>query len=241
MLDRPSSPNEGASDQVLRWPTRRSREWTEAFLRSARSNANITAVVAIGSGVRHDVPSADVDLVVICKDPHVFNAAAPMEVDLRTYSRVEVDVQLKSGNDMLGWAVRFGRVLFQRDCFWDEVVRSWRHRLPLPSSKLARERAAAAFRHLTNVFKAGDADAAHEQALSYLTHLARAELLDRGVYPASRPELAEQLRGIGSARLAEWLDRLLHGGSSGLSEIDALLNEERIRVARQPRQNPGSN
>jgi hypothetical protein len=142
---------------------------------------------------------------------------------LRAYSAADIDAQLNSGHDMLGWAVRFGRVLFQRDGFWDRVVDSWGQRLPLPSSKLARERAAAAYRHLTNVLQFGDADAAHEQGLSYVTHLARAELLDRGVYPASRPELAEQLRAIGDVRLAEWLDRLLSGESTELSQIDTLL------------------
>jgi len=76
---------------------------------------------------------------------------------------------------------------------------------------------------LTDVFQLGDTDAAHEQALSYLAHLARAELLDRGVYPASRPELAEQLRGIGNYRLAEWLDRLMGDESNELSQIQKLL------------------
>ena len=224
MLDRPPSPTEGTCAQVLRWPTRRSRDWTERFLHFARSNPNIIAVVAIGSAVRPRVPSADVDLLVICRDPHALNEDhPPMEVDLRAYSGGDVDVQLRSGHDMLGWAVRFGRILFQRNRFWDKIVQSWHDRLPLPSSKLARDRAAAAYRHATSLLQLGDADAAHEQALSYLTHLARAELLDRGVYPASRPELAEQLRGVGSFRLAERLDRLSHGGSIELSEIDALL------------------
>lgn len=219
----PPNPIEGVSGQVLRWPTRRSKEWTEAFLRSAWSNPNVIAVVAIGSAVRPDVASADLDLVVICRNPDALDETPPMEVDLRAYSGVDVDVQLKGGHDMLGWAVRFGRVLLQRECFWDAVVQSWRHRLPLPSSKLARERAAVAHRHLINLFKLGDADAAHEQALSYLTHLARAELLDREVYPASRPELPEQLRGVGKFRLAESLGRLLQGEETGLSEIDGLL------------------
>ena len=124
---------------------------------------------------------------------------------------------------MLSWAVRFGRVLFQRDGFWDEVIDLWRNRLPLPSAELARDRAATAYRRLTDVFQAGDEDAAHEQALSYVTHLARAELLDRGVYPASRPELAEQLRRIGQYRLAEWLERLLPDAPTELAHIHQLL------------------
>jgi hypothetical protein len=161
--------------------------------------------------------------VVICKDPDVLREVPPLEVDLRAYSTADIEARLQSGHDLLGWAVRFGRALFQRELFWDRLRDSWRLRLPLPSSKVARARAASAYRHLTDVFQLGDTDAAHEQALSYLAHLARAELLDRGVYPASRPELAEQLRGIGNYRLAEWLDRLMGDESNELSQIQKLL------------------
>jgi predicted nucleotidyltransferase len=185
-------------------------------------NGNILAVVAVGSAVRPDVPSADIDLAVICEDPSALKAVPPLEADLRAYPAAEVDSQLKSGHDMLGWAVRFGRVLYQRNSFWENIRNSWDHRLPLPSSKLSRKRATAAYRHLSTVVQFGDVDAAHEQALSYLTHLARAELLDSGVYPASRPELAGQLRVIGNLRLAEWLDRLLKGDLSELSQFGML-------------------
>jgi len=142
---------------------------------------------------------------------------------LRTYSAGDIDARLAKGHDMLGWAVKFGRVLFQRQCFWDQVVDSWRDRLPLPPSKVARGRAAAAYRRMTNLFKLGDADAMREQALSSLTHSARAELLERGVYPASRPELPEQLCKIGEFHLAGLLDRLLRDELAELSEIGALL------------------
>ena len=223
MLDKPATAREGTSGEVLRWPTPRSRDWTEALLGSAGSNPNIVAVVAVGSAVRPQVPSADIDLVVICRDPSALNVTPPLEVDLRAYSAADVDARLEAGEDVLGLAVKFGRVLFQRDRFWDRIVESWRDRLPLPCSKLARARAAAAYRRLTNVFQIGDTDAVREQALAYLTHLARAELLERGVYPASRPELPRQLRGIGHYRLAEGLDRLLHEVPDELSELDELL------------------
>ena len=222
MMEKSLSLTERASDQVLRWPTSRSRNWTSTFLDSAERNGNILAVVAVGSAVRADVPSADIDLVVICGDPALLKAVPPLEVDLRAYPAAKVDSQLRRGHDMLGWAVRFGRVLYQRNNCWEYIRSSWDHRLPLPSSKLSRERAAAAHRHLNTVVQFGDVDAAHEQALSYLTHLARAELLDGGVYPASRPELAGQLRVIGNFRLAEWLDRLLNGDLSELSQFGSL-------------------
>ncbi len=223
MLDKPLSPAEAPCGQVLRWPTARSRDWTNTFVESAECTANIIAVVAVGSAVRPRAPSADIDLVVICTGPDVLKVTPPLEVDLRGYSAAEIDTRLRSGHDLLCWAVMFGRVLYQREHFWDRVLSSWRHRLPLPSSKLARERAAAAYHHLTNVVELGDVDAAHEQAISYLTHLARAELLDTGIYPASRPELPEQLRAIGNFRLAESLDRLLRVQVTELSEIDELL------------------
>ena len=227
MLDRRMSPTEPACGEILRWPTARSRDWTIGFVDSARSNPDIIAVIAVGSAVRPRVPSTDIDLVVVCRDPNVLKETPPIEVDLRAYSAAEIDTRLKNGHDMLGWGVRFGRVLYQRDSFWDRVVNSCHQHLPLPSSKLARDRAAAAYRRLTNVVQLGDVDAAHEQALSYLTHLARAELVDRGIYPASRPELPEQLRAIGNVRLAEWLDRLLHVESAELSQIDELLKVAR--------------
>ena len=223
MLDKPVSPRERATDEVHRWPTPRARDWTNAFLDSAVSNPNIVAVVAVGSAVRPCVRSGDIDLVVICKGPTDIDQARPLEVDLRVYYIADIDARLESGHDLLGWAVKFGRVLFQREGFWDKVVESWRHRLPLPSPQLARVRAAAAYRHLTILYQLGDADAVREQALSYLTHSARAELLEAGVYPASRPELPEQLRGIGDFPLAGRLDRILQEDSAELSQVGGIL------------------
>jgi hypothetical protein len=76
---------------------------------------------------------------------------------------------------------------------------------------------------MRDLLQIGDADAAREQALSYLTHLARAELLEKGVYPASRPELPEQLRKIGDHHLARRLDCLLEDDTADLSQVDELL------------------
>ena len=49
---------------------------------------------------------------------------------------------------------------------------------------------------MTKVFEIDDFNAAEEQAISYLTHVARMQLLQRNVYPASRPELPAQLRDV---------------------------------------------
>lgn len=194
-----------------------------SLLTRSQSNPNIIAIVAVGSAVRPNVPSVDVDILAICSDPHLLKESPPIEVDLRTYSAKEINNKIEACHDMLIWAIMFGKVLFQRDDFWNHIVDSWRGQLPLPSAALALERARKVYRHLTAVIKVKDEDAVHEQALSYLTHLARAKLLLQGVYPASRPELASQVRAIGESQLAEWLDRLCVGKQVQLSEIERLM------------------
>jgi hypothetical protein len=217
------NPSGHAPAEVLRWPTERSRDWTCRLVDSARASRSINAVVAIGSAVRPDVASADLDLIVVRTDTRALDDTAPLEIDVRVYSMADVDAQIASGHDLLGWAVKFGRVLFQRDNYWDKLVNSWRDRLPLPSAAAARERAASAHRRLAKVLEFGDADASLEQAVSYLTHLARAELLDKGVYPASRPELPSQLRAIDRFQIAERLDSFLQNESPEMAQIDRLL------------------
>ncbi|MGH9447119.1 MAG: hypothetical protein ACRD3O_15495 [Terriglobia bacterium] len=223
MLEEPGSPIELASAEVLRWPTYRSKDWAVTFLDSARANANIVAIIGVGSAVRPGVSSSDLDMLVVCTDPSLVTSSRPLEVDLRAYSAAEIDSKLATGHDMLVWAVMFGRALFQRHSFWDDLVESWRHRLPLPSSTLARTRAAAAYRRMTNLLELGDVDAVREQAISYLTHLTRAELLEAGVYPASRPELPEQLREIGDYNLALRLDGMSQDDSAEIFQTSDLL------------------
>ena len=208
---------------VLRWPTERSRVWTCTLLERARLDGSLLAVVAIGSAVRPNVSSADLDLIVIRADTPPLTHNAPLEIDLRDCPVAEIDAQVASGNDLLGWAVKFGKVLFQRDRYWDRLTNSWRDRLPLPSSAIAHQRATNAQRRLAKLLALGDPEASQEQAVSYLTHLARAELIQRGVYPASRPELPSQLRAIGSFQIAEWLERLLQQQVADVAQIECML------------------
>ncbi len=211
-------------EQIHRWPTSRSKNWTATFLNLARKDENIMAVVAVGSAVRSSVRSSDLDLVVICREPTRMKTKPPIEIDIRTYAASRVDTLIRGGNDLLGWAVKFGRVLFQRERFWDTVLESWLDRLPFPSVDVALQRAGDSFRRLSNLLKLGDVDAAYEQALSYVTHLARAELLRRRVYPASRPELPKQLRTAGCIRIAEWLERLIDRKAEHSEQITELVD-----------------
>jgi hypothetical protein len=210
-------------DQVLRWPTNRSRDWTRTFVLSAKQDLNIIAIVAIGSAVRPNVSTTDLDLLTVCTVSNSLNASPPIEVDLRIYPLAGIEDKLGKGHDLLTWSIKFGRVLYQQLDYWDKLVGSWSYRLPLPSARLARERSVVVYRHLSEFLKLGDEHAALEQAISYFTHLVRAELLERAVYPASRPELAGQLRDVvGDSELADNLDRLLVSESVDLNEINKL-------------------
>jgi hypothetical protein len=223
------------SQQIHRWPTSRSKTWTATFLSSTQRDENIMAVIAVGSAVRPSVQSFDLDLVVICREPTKMKTKPPLEIDLRAYAATQVDDLIRSGNDLLGWTVKFGRVLFQREHFWDAVLETWLERLPLPSADVACQRAEDSYRRLSNVFELGDANAAYEQALSYVTHLARAKLLKRRVYPASRPEIPRQLRAVGCIRLAEWLERLIDRTAQHSEQIAKLLKDRNLRSDRTER------
>ena len=74
---------------------------------------------------------------------------------------------------------------------------------------IARERAEITKQPVENLLSIGDTEAALEQEISYFTHLARAVLIEHAVYPASRPELPNQLREIGETELADEFSRAL--------------------------------
>lgn len=209
---------------IKRWPTEASRKWVRTFLNSAVNDDNIVAVIAVGSAVRPHVPSVDLDLIVLCRDPTRMRDKPPIEIDLRSYAVDRVDVLIESGNDLLGWAIMYGEVLLQKDDYWSLLVKSWQDQLPLPSIEVATRRASEAFDRVRNMLDIGDEEAAYEQAVSYVTHLARVELLRRGRYPTSRPELPSELRTIGCATLANYLEGLINHSVRGSRELTELID-----------------
>lgn len=95
--------NRGAG--FLRWPTSRAKRWVEDFLRTVESDANILVVIAMGSSVRPNVTSLDLDLVVVCQKSANFTYRPPMEVDVRKFDAANVREEIQSGNDLLGWSL----------------------------------------------------------------------------------------------------------------------------------------
>lgn len=196
-------------EAVRSWPTSKARQWTIDTVAVASQDAVIQAIVASGSAVR-DVPNCDdLDLVLVYHKCRPSLPRPPIGVDLQQHEESEIPQKLAHGHDFLSWAVRFGRPLFERDQWWSRLRDDWNDRLSLPSATEARRRAARAQQLYQEMRSLGDHDAAKENYVSMLTHRARAALSDAGVLPRSRPELAEQLRGVGEQKLADQLAEAL--------------------------------
>jgi len=177
----------------------------------AKQDAAILALVASGSAVRDVAQSDDLDLVLVYRKSRPDLPRPPISVDLQQHEVAEVPQRLATGHDFLSWAIRFGQPLFEREQWWSRLRADWNERLSLPSAAEARKRAQRAQRLHQELQSLGDHDAATENYVSMLTQLARATLSDAGVLPLSRPELADQLRQIGEAPLADRLaDALAH-------------------------------
>ena len=180
------------------------------MVQTACANPAVLTVVAIGSAVRVAEAADDVDFLIVHESEETPRLGPlPLDVDIIAYPAALVDDKLDAGHDLLGWAVQFGVPVYERQRFWSCLTARWIKRVPLPSLDQTTERAARA-RRLTEELRAvGDLEAAAEQNVWWLTQDARARLIRAGIYPASRPELAEQLRGIGAYPQADELDAAL--------------------------------
>lgn len=192
----------------LRWPSDEARTWVTAFLHGRRNDPATLAIVLYGSAVRDVGEPADVDLLMIRRG-RWHDADVPFDVDLRVFEESDVELRISEGDEVLGWALRFGVPLLDRDCFWSALVADWSGRLPLPSADAAEWRASRALRAAAGLREAGDTDAAEETQRAALTQRARAKLIRAGVFPLSRPELPDQLILLGEHELAAELDQFV--------------------------------
>lgn len=214
---------------VRRWPTSRAKSWVQAYVQESTLNPQVLAILAVGSAVREGVRSNDIDLLTIVDGlPRTKRERPPLEVDLRTYPADGIESKIRQGHDYLGWAAKFGVPLHEKNNFWSKLLSKISGRIPLPSEQDTRERALVSHRHARAVLEAGDEEGALEQVTSLLTHLARAELIQAAVYPASRPELPGQLAAVGRSRLS----RLLTAALNREASPEVLLNELEPEVRR---------
>lgn len=184
--------------------------WLTDFLTEAGKDPSIVAVVASGSAVRPVVRSQDLDLLIVYTGNRpTVQPTPPMDVDIRLEAVDTIERTIAGGQEFLIWAIAYGQPLLDRDRLWASLKSTCRDRLPLPSWERAAARAHRALTHSMVLSKMGDSEAAEEQKLSGLTHRAWAHLLRRGVLPASRPEIPDQLKAHGDDKLAEELEQAL--------------------------------
>lgn len=205
-LDSVEPPNLGC---VRKWPSKAARQWSEEFVRTAPKQSNIDAIIAVGSAIRDVSEIADIDFIVVYRNPKPVFHKPPIDVDIRIYERTLVPKLLSKGHELLGWAVKMGRVVYERNQYWTKLRSRWLNRVPFPSLEEAKARAAKAEKLYREFSALGDQDAADEQFITMLTHLARARLIESGTFPASRPELEKQLLSIGEPELAQKLAKAL--------------------------------
>lgn len=191
---------------IRRWAGDAER-WLTAFLDSAPYDKSIVAIVVMGSAVRergHRRSDFDLLLIYRGKRPSI---RAPLEVDIRFLASERANELVEQGHEVLCWALKFGTALYDPELFWQRLVQSWSKRIPLPSPDDAQERGEECLTRAIEMLKIGDESAADDLVLSALTQFARERLIGRGVFPASRPELPDQLRKLNKDdSLADLLD-----------------------------------
>lgn len=209
ITERPPVATGGWESAVSAWPDDEARDWSRRLIDAALKDPAVEAVVATGSAVRDVDHSDDLDLVLVYRTQRPGLPRPPISVDLRCYDHADAAARVATGHSHLSWAVRFGRVLFERDGWWSQFRARWNDRLLLPSAEESDEHARRAEQQSDDLAVAGDDDAAAELHLAALTHRARAALTRAGVFPQSRPELPVQLSAVGEHGLSERLQEAL--------------------------------
>lgn len=199
-----------ALDSIDKWPSAESRTWAYQEIPLLCGQPNVKAIVFFGSIVRNVSLSADLDVLCIYEGTAPCFSTLPIDVDLRKYEQREVEKLLANGNDLLSWCIKFGKPVCEHDRYWCNLLERWANGIKLPSSKVALERARKSERLLREMDSVGDFDAALEIYLSLLTHIARATLIRRDIYPTSRPELSGLLTQIGEKKLASYLQEAIN-------------------------------
>jgi hypothetical protein len=207
---------------VLRWPTSTSRDWALRTLPELCANPNVLAVVLLGSTIRPADDSYDLDCLYVFRGQRAVLRNVPADVDVRGFESQQVSSLVRDGNDLLVWSLTLGQLVCEREKFWTRLRAEWHGRVPFPSAEVAESRAEKAEQLLADLREVGDHDATVEQLVTALTHRARAALLRRGVFPASRPELPQQLRAIAESRLADALE-------AAIRERSALAHSSAVR------------
>ena len=188
--------------------------------------AETATVVLIGSAARDVMNSgSDIDVLVLSDGDHKVRLKRPGDIHLQQDSRSNFLRRLDEGDDYPGWALRFGIPIRDPDGWWARQVDTERHSPHWPDWRPKLDHAKKRMGVASELLDIGDVEAATEEFMFAASHVARANLLQRGVFPLSRPELPGQLEDIEPC-LSDLLRRLINRGldDAGLRSGEALLS-----------------
>jgi predicted nucleotidyltransferase len=218
-------------DVIRRWAGD-SESWLVSFLETVSGNPSIVSVVVMGSAVRdRGHRRSDLDILIVYRNERP-SLQQPLEVDIRMYAIHTAEKQLAAGHEILGWAMKFGTPLYDPDCVWKSLQLKFGDNVPLPSAREARRRAEQSLSQAHEMLSVGDDSAADDLILAGATQLVRERLINNHVFPASRPELPDQLR---STSPGDPLAQILEDAMFKDVEPSALIRRiDALRQANQP-------
>ena len=189
-------------------------------------------LVLIGSYARDAVTwRSDVDMLLLTDQPLAKRPLLPYGVHLRCEGREQFQRRLLEGDDYAIAAVRYGRLLHGDLGFWNELLGSLGHaKWPDPKAKLAQT--SNRLTRADDLRRMTDIDAAIEEYLGAATQIARSTLLQQRVFPLSRAELSEQLRGIDENLLADRIDTLIQGECT-IEDLEIISRDLRSALCRE--------
>jgi hypothetical protein len=215
----------GRLSRPYRWPSTEAKAWVVNFAARACASQQTCALVMIGSIVRPVDIVNDVDLLYIYDKEPLSLRHHPFDVDIRAFSVSDFLKGFEEQRDVIVWSLEFGHLIFERDSFWSQLLRTFKESALLPPPQTALDRAERAELRRTELQQLGDVDAAAEYLVSALTHRSWFQLLSSGVLPGSRAELSTQLRDIDQHELATELERAMQALRSG-QELNSSIQQE---------------
>lgn len=191
------------------------------------------AVVLVGSAARRVLTAtSDIDLLVISNAQPRPSQHFP-GFHIQTSSEAAFLLNLTAGEDFEAWCVRFGETLYDSGV-WAKIRET-----PAASTwPNWRTKVLHGVRRLflaSTLLQMGDNSAAAEETVYVLGHAARGILLRMGIFPLSRPELANQIRDAGYPHLAEIHEQLRQSSEVSVHNLElAQLYSKKLLVHLEP-------
>lgn len=176
------------------------RRFIQSVLRAADSRSD-AAVVLVGSHARGTSMTSlsDIDIVTVGMTPP---RPAPPRIQLIALSEDDLRSRMDSGDDFVQWTLRLGSPLAGR-AYWRKLGEELLAHAVWPHYERKLQHAATRISLARDLLAMGDLAATLEELRFALSHLARALLLRRDIFPLSRAELPDQLRSAGDGHLAD--------------------------------------